>query len=178
MALYRRHFCLLAASPLALSSPAYAATLAAPNVVPINALLVTSGQPTVPALRNLAQLNFGAVLYLAPFTVNDAVREEPALLQAQGIDFSHVPIPFGEPTEDLFLKASEQILRFKGKRTLVHCQVNMRASCMVFLHRVIVEKELPAPAYEAVSKVWSPHGPWMSLLKQQLRKHRVDFEPI
>jgi protein tyrosine phosphatase (PTP) superfamily phosphohydrolase (DUF442 family) len=129
-------------------------------------------------LRALSQLGFTAVVYLAPSTVPDAVQDEPALLQAQGIEFVHEPIPFGQPTEAHFIKVSEHLTRFKAKRTLVHCQVNMRASSMVFLHRVIALGEPPAAAYEAVSKVWSPHGPWMALLKQQLRKHKVDFEPF
>ena len=86
---------------------------------------------------------------------------------------------FGLPNaEEHFIKVSEHLTRIKAKRTLVHCQVNMRASSMVFLHRVIALGEPPAAAYEAVSQVWSPQGPWMALLKQQLRKHKVDFEPF
>jgi protein tyrosine phosphatase (PTP) superfamily phosphohydrolase (DUF442 family) len=158
--------------------PARAARLAAPNVVEINPLLVTSGQPRASALQGLSQLEFAAVLYLAPFTVSDAVRNEPTLLQAQGIEFVHIPIPFGEPTEAHFLEVSEHLVRLKIKRTLVHCQVNMRASSMVFLHRVIALGEPAATAYQAVSQVWSPHGPWLTLLQQQLRKHKVDFEPF
>lgn len=178
MALHRRHFTLLAGSSLFQALPVRAAPLAAPNVVEINPLLVTSGQPSSSALRGLSQSAFTAVLYLAPFTVSDAVREEPALLQSQGIEFAHVPIPFDAPTEAHFLKVSEHLLRLRPQRTLVHCQVNLRASSMVFMHRVITLGEPPAAAYEAVSRVWSPQGPWLVLLKQQLHKHQVDFEPF
>lgn len=177
MAIHRRQFNSLAAGLLFQGAPATAAALAAPNVVAINALLVTAGQPSLSALRELAKLEFAAVLYLAPFTVSDAIRDEPTLLQAQGIEFAHVPIPFTEPGEAHFLSVTEQLMRWKDKRTLVHCQVNLRASSMVFLHRVITLKEPAAAAYEAVSRVWSPHGPWLALLKQQLRKHQVAFEP-
>lgn len=173
----RRDVVLLAAAVLVPASAVPAARLAAPNVVEISPLLVTSGQPTVDALRSLAELKFAAVLYLAPFTVSDAIPSEPALLRSQGIDFAHVPIPFDAPTEAHFLRITEQLQRLDGTRTLVHCQVNMRASCMVFLHRVLNLGQPAAAAYEAVSKVWSPRGPWMALLKQQLHKNRIDFEP-
>jgi hypothetical protein len=60
---------------------------------------------------------------------------------------------------------------------LVHCQVNMRASSLVFLHRVIRGQEDPALAYEAVARVWSPSGPWRQLITSQLARYKIDFVP-
>ena len=151
--------------------------MAAPNVVPISATLVTSGQPTAQALATLASQDFQAVIYLAPFTVSDAVKEEPLLVSKQGIEFIHIPIPFNKPDESHFLAVSSALERLQDKKVLVHCQVNMRASSMVFLHRVISGKEDPSRAYEAVAAVWSPQGPWSQLLAGQLAKHGIAFEP-
>ena len=151
--------------------------MAAPNVVPISATLVTSGQPTAQALATLASQGFQAVIYLAPFTVSDAVKEEPLLVSKQGIEFIHIPIPFNKPDESHFLAVSSALERLQGRKVLVHCQVNMRASSMVFLHRVISGKEDPSRAYEAVAAVWSPQGPWRQLLAGQLAKHGIAFEP-
>ena len=64
-----------------------------------------------------------------------------------------------------------------ARKVLVHCQINLRASSMVFLHRVISRKEDPGVAYEAVAKVWSPDGPWKTLIQTLLRKNGVSFEP-
>ena len=50
------------------------------------------------------------------------------------------------------------------RKVLVHCQINMRASSLVFLHRTIALKEDPRVAYEAVTAVWSPRGPWRALI--------------
>ena len=80
-------------------------------------------------------------------------------------------------TESHLLRLSETLERLKSKRVLVHCQVNMRASTLVFLHRVTVNREDPALAYEAVARVWSPRGPWKTLIVEQLRKHRIEFDP-
>lgn len=47
---------------------------------------------------------------------------------------------------------------------------------MVFLYRTIMLKDDPRQAYEAVSRVWSPTGPWRKLLEDEPRKHKIAFE--
>jgi protein tyrosine phosphatase (PTP) superfamily phosphohydrolase (DUF442 family) len=170
---------LLATAFLALSAEGqlFAQTLAAPNVVPISDSIVTSGQPSAQALSTLAARGFQAVIYLAPMSVSDAVKEEPELLAKQGIEFVHIPIPFGKPDESHFMALSSALTRLQDKKVLVHCQVNMRASSLVFLHRAINQRADPQRAYEAVATVWSPQGPWRQLLVEQLAKHRINFEP-
>ncbi len=156
--------------------PAHAAQLDAPNVVEIRPDLITSGQPSPKALATLSEKGIQAVIYLAPWTVGDAVPNEPELLGQQGITFVHIPVPFGAPTEAHFTQFSQVLDGLKGKRTLVHCQINLRASTMVFLYRVIVGKEPPERAYAAVARVWSPQGPWLELVKSVLLRHQVNFE--
>lgn len=151
--------------------------LKAPNIVQISPLLVSSGQPTAQSLARLRQLGFGAVIYLAPPTVPDAVPEESALVQDQGLDFVNIPIPFGKPTAADFVEFKAALQRFSGRKVLVHCQVNMRGSSMVFLHRVLVGQEAPDVAYEAVAQVWSPDGIWREFIVSMLRENKIDFEP-
>lgn len=149
----------------------------APNVVPITDRLITSGQPQAAALGLLAKQGFGAVIYLAPSTVPDAVANEAEIVQAQGMQYVNIPIKFNNPTAadfDAFIAAMAQL---QDRKVLVHCQVNMRASSMVFLYRVIVLKQSAETAYEAVAKVWSPEGVWKDFIVSQLRKYGNDFEP-
>lgn len=163
-------------SALAVSVQLPASALTAPNVVVIDANLVTSGQPDARALTNLRAEGFGAVIYLAPSTVSDAVKEEANIVTEQGIEFIHIPIPFGSPAASHFEAVSIALQRLQGKKVLVHCQVNMRASTMVFLFRVLQRKENPATAYDAVTRVWSPQGPWREMAQGLLAKHGVVFE--
>ena len=150
--------------------------LVAPNVVVISPTLVTSGQPSASALADLKAQGFDAVIYLAPANVSDAVRDEQLIVTRQGLAFINLPISFENPTEVDFDLFSSLLQGLGTRKALVHCQVNMRASSMVFLYRVIVQKEDPRIAYEAVSGVWVPHGPWRRLIETQLRKHNVPFE--
>jgi protein tyrosine phosphatase (PTP) superfamily phosphohydrolase (DUF442 family) len=152
--------------------------LDAPNLVEISPTLVTAGQPTAKALAGLGQLGFEAVIYLAPGTVPDAVSNEAEILRAQGIEFVHLPIPFNAPSEAHFMAVSSALQRLAGKKVLVHCQVNRRASAMVFLHRAITLREEPLAAYAFVSRVWSPEGPWRALVVDLLKKNQVPFRPL
>ena len=172
-----RALCLVAAVTLAAVALADDRQLHAPNVVIISPRLVTSGQPSAEALSQLSTQGFGAVIYLAPPTVADAVRNEADIVRAQGLEFVNIPIPFGKPTEADFQAFVVALNRFRDRKVLVHCQVNMRASTLTFLYRVIVDGEDPAKAYDAVAGVWSPEGPWKTLLTSQLSKAGIVFEP-
>lgn len=163
-------FVLLAASSAA------AAPLEAPNVVEISPRITTSGQPSAAALGKLKEQGYGAVIYLAPPTVRDAVQDEHLIVARQGLVFINIPIRFDGPTEADFDAFSAALSGLGDRKVLVHCQINMRASSFVFLYRTIVLKDDPKKAYDAVEKVWVPDGPWRRLIDLELKKHHVDFE--
>ena len=160
------------------SAIAQRSSLRAPNVVEISPQLVTSGQPSADALAGLGAQGFGAVVYLAPPSVSDAVRDEAAIVARQGLVYVNIPIRFDSPTEADFDVFAAVLRGLAGRKVLVHCQVNMRASVMVFLYRAIVAKEDPRIAYDSVTRIWAPEGPWKQLIHEQLRRHRIDFEPL
>ncbi len=175
-----RDFCRFFVFSLAIAVPAAASgqtpRLIAPNVVVASPHLVTSGQPSVDALANLKALGFEADIYLAPPTVPDAVRDEQLIVTRQGLTFINIPIKFDNPIEADFETFASLLQGLGNRKTLVHCQVNLRASSMVFLYRVIILKEDPQLAYQGVAGVWVPEGPWRRLIEGQLRKHKVAFE--
>lgn len=147
-----------------------------PNVVLISANLVNSGQPTAGALAKLKEQGFDAVIYLAPTTVSDAVADEKNIVEKQGLIWVNIPIQFQQPRAADFEQFVATVKSMAGKKILVHCQVNMRASSMVFLYRTIVNQESPEKAYEAVSKIWSPSGVWKELIVAQLAQHQIRFQ--
>ena len=149
----------------------------APNLVQIHSSLITSGQPSAMALSNLAAQGVEAVIYLGPRAGPDWVPEEPVLLRKQQIAFVPIAFPPDGPSEAHFWRVADALKQLKGRRVLVHCQVNMQASVFVFLNRVIVDNEDPEKAYAAVANVWSPQGAWKALIVAMLRKHGLDFDP-
>jgi protein tyrosine phosphatase (PTP) superfamily phosphohydrolase (DUF442 family) len=148
------------------------------NVVEITPKLTTSGQPNADALGALREQGYEAVVYLAPPTVGDAVREEAYIVGRQGMIFVNIPIKFDNPTEKDFEAFVAVLNALAGKKVLVHCQVNMRASSMVFLYRAVIGKEAPDEAYKAVTKIWVPQGPWKKLIQEQLQKNKISYDPF
>jgi hypothetical protein len=116
------------------------------------------------------------VIYLAPPTVHDAVRDEQLVVTRQGLSFVNIPVPFDRPTEADFETFAGVPQGFGDRKALVRCQINLRASTMVFLYRAIVLKEDPQRAYESVTGVWVPDGAWRQFIRDQLRKHKVAFD--
>lgn len=156
----------------------HAAPDAPPNLIEINPRLTTSGQPSAQWLATLKAQGFDAVVYLAPSSASDAVAAEPEIVRGQGLAWHPIAIPFGKPEPahvDQFLALMQSL---SGKKVLVHCQVNMRASTMVFLHRVIQGGEAPEHAFDAVRQVWVPHGPWRTLMLDALQGHGIAFDPF
>jgi len=150
----------------------------APNVVPINAHLVTSGQPTRESLMQLGAEGFQAVIYLAPSSVEDAIADEGEILRGQGIEFIHLPIVFRTPHIAEIDQVAAALDRLADKKVLVHCQINMRASTVTFLYRAGYRGENPATAFESVTQVWVPEGAWKQLVIDVLAARGVDFDPF
>jgi len=151
-------------------------SIKAPNVLPISEKLVTAGQPTAESLAGLSRLGFQVVIYLAPSTVRDAVANEPEIIRNQGMEFVHIPIQWANPTEADFQAFAETMMRLQGRKVLVHCQANMRASAMTFLYRAIVDKEDPSHAYDAVLRVWTPKDQWKDFMNSQLQRAKIPFK--
>lgn len=176
--LTRRLGRVLAGLALLAGGLAQAEPLRAPNVVVIDPTLVTSGQPDADALARLDAQGFAAVVYLAPPTVPDAVADEARIVARQGLLFANLPIPFDAPTAGHYRDFAGLMRALAPRRVLVHCQINLRASTMVFLYRVIERHEDPRAAWAAVAEVWIPSGPWKTLVRKLLQEHGIAFEPM
>ena len=149
-----------------------------PNLVQATARIFTSGQPPAKSLEGLKAQGFEAVVYLAPPTVQDAVADEARIVGGQGLVFVNIPVVFDNPTERDFETFVAVMKALGARKVLVHCQVNLRASSMVFLYRTIVGRENPEVAWKDVEKIWTPQGAWKRLIDGQLRKHGIAFEPF
>ncbi len=169
----------LLAAAIALAAPASRAQPwpdAPPNLVQATATIFTSGQPPAKSLESLKSQGFEAVVYLAPPTVQDAVRDEARIVGSQGLVFVNIPIAFDNPTERDFETFAAVMKALEGRKVLVHCQVNLRASTMTFLYRAIVLKDPPDDAWKAVERIWTPKGPWKRLVEEQLKRQGIAFE--
>jgi protein tyrosine phosphatase (PTP) superfamily phosphohydrolase (DUF442 family) len=163
---------------LALSLPASAHEGPAPNRVDVSGTLLTSGQPTREFLQALKSEGVEAVVYLAPPTVSDALADEGRIVGSQGIAFVNIPMDFQRPIAADFEIFTRVMQALAPRKVFVHCQMNFRASSMVFLHRVITLKEPPDKAWESVQRAWVPNATWKAYILATLRSHGVAYEPL
>ena len=147
------------------------------NTVIVSDSLATSGQPSGAQLGRLHAKGYTAVINLAPPGSYGALRDEPQLVAAAGMQYLGIPVNFDKPDPRDFDRFRSALGRLRGQRVWVHCQMNMRASVFVFLYRVIDEGAAIDRAIEAVHAVWVPNAAWTGLIRTVLAHHRVSFDP-
>ncbi len=116
--------------------------------------LASSGQPTREQLPAIAEAGISAVINLAPLTSPGAYADEGKRFEELGIDYIHIPVNWEQPPlADLktFLVAMDQ---FSGKRILVHCMANARASLFVYLWRALEAGDNDDDAYKTMVTIW------------------------
>jgi ribosomal protein L11 methyltransferase len=132
----------------------------------VDARIGTAGQPRPEHFEHLAQQGFEAVINLAMPSSPNFLADEDALCARNGMRYRHLPVPFDAPQiahVDAFRAAMRELA---GRKVLVHCALNMRASAFVFLHRVLDLGAIPQAASQDLLEVWQPHGPWRALIRE------------
>src|SRR5258706_12738582 len=98
----------------------------------------TSGQPTEEQLGAIAAAGYNVVLNLALH--NDPryfLRDEAASVRALGLDYVHIPVQFGAPTEGDLVAFFDAMDRNSARRIWIHCAATMRVPAFVGLYRVV-----------------------------------------
>ena len=133
--------------------------------------LSSSGQPTAEQLKALSEAGFKRVIYLAFSDNKTAIDAEDRVVKTLGMDYLQIPVDFDRPTLDDFEDFAAVLNRNKGIRTLLHCQINLRASSFSFLYRVIYDG-VPMPVAKAdLDAIWQPDKTWYRFIVEVLKVH-------
>ncbi len=133
--------------------------------------LATSGQPTEEQLGAIAAAGYNVVLNLALH--NDPrypLRDEAASVRALGLDYVHIPVQFGAPTEGDLVAFFDAMDRNSGRRIWIHCAANMRVTAFVGLYRVLRLRWAEEDAFSLMHTVWKPDRVWSAFITSQLAK--------
>lgn len=137
-------------------------------------LLASSGQPTAEQLQAIRGAGYQRVIYLAYTDSEGALQHEDHLVEKLGMEFFNVPVDWANPKRSDFHAFAAILNQSPGTRTLIHCQVNFRASSFSFLYRVIYADVPLAAAKDALESVWIPNSTWRTLLFDILEEHGID----
>lgn len=134
-------------------------------------LFSSSGQPDAKQLKALSDTGFRRIIYLA-FTDNEsAIKSEDRIVKSLGMDYVHIPVDFDKPTLEDFEDFAAVLNRDKTVRTLLHCQINLRASTFSFLYRVIYGGVAMADAKSDLDAIWQPNEVWYQFIVDVLKQH-------
>lgn len=155
--------------------------LDAPNVVPINDHLITSGQPTRESLALLGSEGFQAVPVSCrgPGDVKTPVRTKQTFCAGRSIEFVHVPIVFPHAKgheRSTGCRSAGSPRRQEGAGALPdqHARLHGHLS----LPARAIKAKTPRKAFESVTQVWVPEGAWKQLVIDVLAARGVDFDPF
>jgi protein tyrosine phosphatase (PTP) superfamily phosphohydrolase (DUF442 family) len=138
-----------------------------------SATLSSSGQPNADQLETLRDAGFERVVFLA-FSDNDgSIPNEDRIVKDLGMDYVHIPVDWDAPSRSDFYAFAGAMQHEPDRKTLVHCQVNFRASAFSFLYRVLYEGVSIDQAKEDMNAVWVPNGTWKNLIFDALEENDV-----
>ncbi len=124
----------------------------------------SSGQPTKPQLEQLKSEGFERIIYIAFSNSGDAFADEDVIVKELGMEYVHIPVIWDEPSVSDFYAFADVMKRYPDKKSLLHCQVNYRASAFSFLYRVIYQDVSVTTAKADMNSVWQPNETWRELI--------------
>ena len=134
----------------------------------------SAGQPTREQFQAIADNGFERVVYIA-FTNNlNALPDADLVVKGLGMEYMQVPVDFSSPLPGEFYAFSDAMERNREKKTLLHCQVNARATAFSFLYRVIYNDVPIAEAKTDMNTVWQPNQVWRDFIFEILRENEID----
>lgn len=136
----------------------------------ISPTLGTAGQPTTEQLAAIRAAGYEVVVNLAVPESPNALPNEEELVTAQGMAYVHIPVVWEAPTAEDLDRFFAVMDRNRGRRVFVHCALNMRVSCFVFLYRVLRLGVPAEAAWQDVLAIWEPNPVWQQFVDDALEK--------
>ena len=124
------------------------------NFLRLSDRITTSGRLKPADPERLAAMGARRVIYLAMADHPEAIPDADAAMARAGLDYTHIPVPWGAPDESHY-RAFVEALEADDTPVHVHCIMNWRVSA--FLYRWHCEQGMDETGARAqMEKIWSP----------------------
>ena len=145
------------------------------NRIDYSPSLTTSGQPTEAELALIAAAGYDRVIFLAFTNHPEAVAHEDDVVRGLGLQFIHIPVEWESPSLEDFAAFAAVMQTFGSGRTLVHCEVNFRASVFGFLYQVLYEGADVDEAMSLMQSIWVPNDTWEAFIVRVMSDIGIDY---
>ena len=148
------------------------------NRVDYSPSLTTSGQPTEGELALIASAGYDRVIFLAFTNHPKAVAHEDDIVRDLGLQFIHIPVQWDSPSLTDFEVFAAVMQAHGGGRTLVHCEVNFRASVFGFLYQVLFTGADVDEAFSLMQSIWVPNDTWEAFIVRVMSERGINYQPL
>jgi len=135
--------------------------------------LSSSGMPTADQMKEVAEAGVQLVINLAPHDAPNAIPDEGELVNSLGMEYINIPVTWRAPESESLTRFMKEMDAHAGKKILVHCEANYRASAFVMMYRVLRLGWNKADAIPVMEKMWNPEDfpVWEKFIQDQLTNH-------
>jgi len=139
-------------------------------------LFSSAGQPSREQFPLLKEQGYERVIYIAFSNGRTAIPDEDQIVKDLGMDYLHIPVDFNNPTLRDFNAFADAMQREPDSKTILHCQVNARATAFSLLYRVVHQGVPLAQAKEDMNTVWQPNEVWRDFIFEVLAANNISNE--
>ena len=131
-----------------------------------NENLATAGQPDAAQFHLIKEAGFERVINLALADSPHAIANEAGLIQQIGLEYIHIPVDFKSPTLAGLEQFFQIMQQHPAQKTFVHCALNWRVSCFIYLYRTLVCSESEEEARQDLHTIWQPDPIWQKFMEE------------
>jgi uncharacterized protein (TIGR01244 family) len=142
------------------------------NFLALSETLFTGGMPRADELADAAQHGVDLVINLAPHESPNALPNEAELVNSLGMQYINIPVNWNTPTRDGLDRFTAAMDENQGRKILVHCQANFRATAFVALYRILKQGWKIEEAMGDMHKIWDEedYPMWKMFIENTLKR--------
>jgi protein tyrosine phosphatase (PTP) superfamily phosphohydrolase (DUF442 family) len=135
--------------------------------------LSSSGMPTPEQMKEIADAGVQLVINLAPHDVPNAVPDEAGIANRLGMEYVNIPVIWRDPKSESLVQFMDAMDAHSGKKILVHCEANYRASSFIMMYRVLRLGWKKEDAVPIMERMWNPEDfpIWQKFIDENLADH-------
>jgi len=142
------------------------------NFLKVSDSIATSGQPSTEQFEAIKNSEYQVVVNLALSTSSNALHNEKQIVEAQGMQYVHIPVVWEKPTIENVTEFFSVIEANTDKKMFVHCAANKRVSAFMYLYRRLHEKMSDEEAKKELHQIWVPNETWHKFIEQVTENYR------
>ena len=136
------------------------------NFLKLSDSIATSGQPTTEQFEAIKESGYRVVVNLALSTSSNALHNEKQIVEAQRMQYVHIPVIWEKPTIENVTEFFSVMEANTDKKIFVHCVANKRVSAFMYLYRRLHENMSDEEAKKELHQIWVPNETWQTFIEQ------------